>query len=132
MNLAWAKDWLGCFNAGGLEKLFSLYAEDVQFEDITFSHKCNGLGELKKFFGSMADPNSGENVFTANAYVGDANGGTIEWTWQAKHAGDFLGIPAKGKQTTVRGVSVLTFRSGKVASQHDYWDANTAIQQLKK
>jgi steroid delta-isomerase-like uncharacterized protein len=132
MNLAWAKDWLGCFNAGGLEKLFSLYAEDVQFEDITFSHKCNGLSELKKFFGSMADPNSGENVFTANAYVGDANGGTIEWTWQAKHAGDFLGIPAKGKQTTVRGVSVLTFRSGKVASQHDYWDANTAIQQLKK
>jgi len=132
MNLAWAKECVSCFNASGMEKLFSMYAEDVQFEDITFAHKCNGLGELKKFFGAMAAPGAGENVFTANAYVGDANGGTIEWTWQAKHAGDFLGIPAKGKETNVRGVSVMTFRNGKIASQHDYWDANTAIQQLKK
>ena len=132
MNLTWAKEWVGCFNASGLEKLFAMYADDVQFEDITFAHKCNGLDEVKKFFGGMANPANGENIFTANAYVGDANGGTIEWTWQAKHAGDFLGIPAKGKQTSVRGVSVLTFRSGKVASQHDYWDANTAIQQLKQ
>jgi len=131
MNLAWAKEWVSCFNAGGMERLFAMYAEDVQFEDITFAHKCNGLGELKKFFGALASPEAGENVFTANAYVGDTNGGTIEWTWQAKHTGDFLGIPAKGKQTNVRGVSVMTFRSGKIASQHDYWDANTAIQQLK-
>ena len=132
MNLAFATEWVGCFNSGNLEKLFSMYAEDVQFEDITFSHKCNGLGELKKFFGALTSPNAGENVFTATAYVGDAGGGTIEWTWQAKHAGDFLGIPAKGKETSVRGVSVMTFRGGKVAIQHDYWDANTAIQQLKK
>ena len=132
MNLAWAKEWVGGFNASGMEKLFALYAEDVQFEDITFAHKCNGLGELKKFFAALASPNAGENVFTATAYVGDTNGGTIEWTWQAKHAGDFLGIPAKGKETSVRGVSVMTFRGGKIASQHDYWDANTAIQQLKK
>jgi steroid delta-isomerase-like uncharacterized protein len=132
MNLAWAKEWTNCFNTAAVDKLLALYADDVQFEDITFSHKCNGLAELKKFFGAFTSPNAGENVFTTTAYVGDANGGTIEWTWQAKHAGDFLGIPAKGKETSVRGVSVMTFRGGKIASQHDYWDANTAIQQLKK
>jgi len=132
MNLAWAKEWVGCFNTGGLEKLFAMYTDDVQFEDITFAHKCSGLSELKQFFGAMASPGAGENHFTATAFVGDSNGGTIEWTWQAKHAGDFLGVPAKGKETNVRGVSVMTFRNGKIASQHDYWDANTAIQQLKK
>ena len=132
MNLTWAKEWVSCFTASGLEKLFAMYANDVQFEDITFAHKCNGLGELKQFFGALASPDARENVFTVSAYVGDNNGGTIEWTWLAKHAGDFLGIPAKGKETRVRGVSVMTFRNGKIASQHDYWDANTAIQQLKK
>jgi steroid delta-isomerase-like uncharacterized protein len=71
-------------------------------------------------------------VFTANAYVGDTSGGVIEWTWQAKHAGEFLGVAATGKETKVRGVSVLTFRSGKITSQHDYWDANTVLQQLQK
>jgi steroid delta-isomerase-like uncharacterized protein len=105
----------------------------VQFEDITFSHKCNGLSELKKFFGRLASPEAGENVFTANAYVGDSNGGVTEWTWQAaKHAGEFLRVAATGKETEVRGVSVLTFRSGKITSQHDYWDANTVLRQLKQ
>jgi predicted ester cyclase len=42
-----------------------------------------------------------------------------------------MGVPAKGKQTTVKGVSILTFTNGKIASQHDYWDANTVLQQLK-
>lgn len=132
MNLEWAKEWMGSFNAAGMEKALSMYSDDVQFEDATFAHTCNGLAELKKFFGGLAAPEAGENVFTATAYRGDANGGAVEWTWKAKHAGDFLGVPAKGKETTVKGVSVLTFKNGKIASQHDYWDANSVVQQLKK
>ncbi len=29
MNLAWAKEWMGSFNAAGLEKALGMYAEDV-------------------------------------------------------------------------------------------------------
>jgi len=132
MNLTWAKDWMGSFNAAGMEKALSMYTDDVQFEDVTFAHKCNGIAELRKFFGGFTAPGAGEHVFTVTGYAGGSEGGAVEWNWQAKHAGDFLGVPAAGKQTTVKGVSILTFKGGKIASQHDYWDANTALQQLKK
>lgn len=131
MNLTWAKEWMGSFTAAGMEKALGMYADNVQFEDITFAHKANGIAELRKFFSGFVAPGAGEHVFTANAYAGNADGGAVEWTWQGKHEGDFLGVPAKGKQTTVRGVSILTFKNGKITSQHDYWDANTALQQLK-
>ena len=132
MNLAWAKEWFSIFSdASGIEKMGKYYNEDVQFEDITFAHKENGLANLRKFFAGLASPNAGENTFTVTAYSGGSEGGAVEWTWQAKHASNFLGVPAAGKQTTVKGVSILTLRGGKIASQHDYWDANTVLQQLK-
>lgn len=131
MNLAWAKEWMSEFTAAGMEKALSKYADNVQFEDVTFAHKANGIAELRKFFSGFVAPGAGEHVFTATAYSGNADGGAVEWTWQAKHVGDFLGVPAKGKQTTARGVSVLTFKNSKIASQHDYWDANSVVQQLK-
>jgi hypothetical protein len=48
-----------------------------------------------------------------------------EWTWQATHAApypppDGSEIPATGKTIEMAGVSVLTVRDGKLASQHEY------------
>jgi steroid delta-isomerase-like uncharacterized protein len=129
MNLDWAKQWMGNFSAG-VDTIMDMYADNVQFEDVIFAHSCNGKAELAKFFAAFETPEAGENAFTVNDYSGDANGGAVEWTWQAKHAGDFLGVSAKGKETTLKGVSILTFNNGKIASQHDYWDAAGALKQL--
>ncbi len=129
MNLDWAKQWMGSFSAG-VGTVMDMYADDVRFEDVIFAHSCEGKAELTKFFAGLETPEAGENAFSVNDYSGDANGGAVEWTWQAKHAGDFLGVPAKGKETTVKGVSILTFTGGKIASQRDYWDAAGALRQL--
>jgi steroid delta-isomerase-like uncharacterized protein len=132
MNLAWAKEWFSVFSgAAGIEKMGEYYTDDVQFEDVVFAHKENGLTGLHKFFAGFSAPEAGENAFTVTAYSGGAEGGAVEWTWQAKHASSFMGVPAAGKQTIVKGVSILTLKGGKISSQHDYWDANTVIQQLK-
>ena len=108
MNAAWAKEWAA--NFANLDKLMDLYAADAQFEDVIIAHKESGKAEIKKFF---------------------AAGGAVEWTWQAKQAaGKTLGVPAKGKETNTRGVSVLTFMNGKIATQRDYWDAAAVLRQL--
>ena len=129
MNIDWAKQWMGKFSAG-VDTIMDMYADDVQFEDVIFAHSCNGKAELAKFFAVLETPEAGENAFTVNGYSGDASGGAVEWTWQAKHAGDFLGVSAKGKETTLKGVSVLTFNNGKIAAQRDFWDAAGALKQL--
>jgi steroid delta-isomerase-like uncharacterized protein len=61
---------------------------------------------------------------------GNAYGGAIEWTWTARHRAPFLDLPAEGKETRIRGVSVVRFKAEKIVEQRDYWDARTLIQQL--
>ena len=129
MNAEWAKQWIGNFSAG-LDTLLEMYADDARFEDVIFAHRENGKEGLRKFFASFGGPDAGENVFTCNAYSGSAESGAVEWTWRAKHASKFMGVDAKGKETTVQGVSILTFKNGKIASQRDFWDANAMYRQL--
>ena len=129
-GIVWARQWIDSFSTDGFElgALMDMYADDVQFEDVIFS--CDSKAELTKYFAASELPEAGEHTFTFESYVGDASAGVVEWTWHAKHMGEFLGVPAKGKETTVKGVTILTFRGGKIASQHDYWDAVGALKQL--
>lgn len=129
MNFAWVKRWFDGFHAG-TDQVLEFYADDIQFEDVTFGFKANGKVEARKFFAAFSDPAVGEHIFTVHNYQGDEKSGAAEWTWQAKHVADFLGLPARGKETTVRGVSVVTFKNGKIATQHDYWNAAAMFRQL--
>ena len=131
MNAEWAKQWIGNFSAGlSLNTMLEMYTDDVQFEDVIFAHTANGKEGLRKFFSSLGGPDAGEHVFTCNAYDGGAESGAVEWTWQTKHASKFMGVDTKGKETTGQGVSILTFKDGKIATQHDLWDANAMYRQL--
>lgn len=131
MNLEWAKKWMGSYNRNGLEHLIELYADDVSFEDVTLGDRAAGKTEVKQALsGFLASPSSGENVFSVTSYTGNSEGGAAEWSWEAKHAGEFMGVQAAGKKTRVNGVSVLTFRDRKIASQRDYWDSAALLRQL--
>lgn len=129
MNFASAKQWFDDFRSD-FDKAMNMYADDVQFEDVIIAHTVNGKADLRTFFAAFNDPAFGEHVITVVGYSGNADGGAIEWTWQAKHTRDFLGVPAKGKETNVRGTSILTFKNGKIISHRDYWNAAAALRQL--
>jgi steroid delta-isomerase-like uncharacterized protein len=129
MNLAWAKEWAANFT--NVEKLIEMYADSAVFEDVIIAHKEEGKAAIKEFFTAAGNPAYAENIFAAVNYSGDADSGVVEWIWEAKHAvGRILGFPSKGKQTSTRGASVLTFKNGKIATQRDYWDAAAVLRQL--
>jgi steroid delta-isomerase-like uncharacterized protein len=54
----------------------------------------------------------------------------IEWEWRGRHVGEFLGVPAAGKETAVRGMTFHTYENGKIVREATFWDAVTALQQL--
>jgi len=108
-----------------------LYAEDARFEDITLSQAVRGRPALREFFGDFMNPAKRRNAFTLIGYSGDADCGAIEWTWTAAHSAPLFDLPAKGKETCVRGVTVVRFEAGKILEQRDYWDARTVMQQLR-
>ena len=130
MNDAWATDWLRRFSSSEPTSLLDLYGEGARFEDITLSQRVQGKRKLHVFFADFMNPADRQNSFTLVGYVGDGGGGAIEWTWTARHNADFLNVPARGKETSVRGVSVIRFEGGKIVDQRDYWDARTLVQQL--
>jgi steroid delta-isomerase-like uncharacterized protein len=129
MNAAWAREWAATIT--NVEKLMDMYADDADFEDVIIAHKERGKAAIKKFFAAAGNPLYAENTFAAVDYSGNGEGGVVEWTWGARHlAGRILGVPAKGKETSTRGASVLTFKNGKIATQRDYWDAAAVLRQL--
>ena len=131
MNLDWARAWFDTFNQDiDVEGALSRYADDVVFEDVIFGEVIRGKEGLRGFFAAFTGPEAGKNTFEVEAYTGGADAGAVQWTWRAVHGGRFLGVEAAGKQTQTRGVSLLTFRDGKIASQTDYWDAAAVLRQL--
>ena len=132
MNTAWAAEWLHRFSATDPTALMEMYADGVSFEDFALDQRVDGKLPARDFFAALMNPVERKNTFTLVDYSGDDRGGAVEWIWKAEHQAEFMGLPARGKDTVVRGVSVVTFRNGKVATQHDYWDARAVTLQLAK
>jgi steroid delta-isomerase-like uncharacterized protein len=131
MNLQWAKGWLREFTPEGIAKTMSMYADQVDFEDVTLGHKESTSAGIQKFFTGFARGPS-EHRFEVTYWAGDNKGGAMEWTWHSKHETDIFGVQAKGKQTTVRGISYLELRDGKIVVERDYWDCATLLRQTQR
>jgi steroid delta-isomerase-like uncharacterized protein len=132
MNLNWCKYWIGLF-ASGTDELMTLYSPRFEFEDVNFDLRIsNDLPALRRFFEGfqIADPTKSYNKFDVFDYVGDDKLGSFQWTWETKHAGDFLGLPAAGKITKTRGVTVMGWNSGKIILERSIWDALPVLRQL--
>ncbi|MES2258576.1 MAG: ester cyclase [Pseudomonadota bacterium] len=132
MNLEWSQHWISLF-ANRTDELMSLYSPTFQFEDVNFDVRIdNDLAALRGFFSGfvVADPALSYNRFDVFDYVGDDRLGSFQWYWEAKHAGDFLGVPAAGKVTRTRGVTVMGWKDGKIVLERSIWDALPVLRQL--
>lgn len=133
MNREWAQYWISLF-ADRTDELMTLYSEKFEFEDVNFDLRINDdLGALRQFFSGFVieNPEESYNRFDVFDYVGDNRLGSFQWTWESKHAGDFLGVPAAGKTTKTRGVTVMGWNEdGKIVLERSIWDALPVLQQL--
>jgi steroid delta-isomerase-like uncharacterized protein len=132
MNLEWSQYWIGLF-ANRTDELMTLYSPKFEFEDINFNIQIkDDLDALRAFFSGflIADAEKSYHKFEVFDYVGDDRLGSFQWTWESKHAGDFLGVPAAGKITKTRGVTVMGWENGKIVLERSIWDAIPVLRQL--
>ena len=54
----------------------------------------------------------------------------VEWRFQAKHQGEFQGIPARGRKTDVAGCSFYTVGDGMITAGNIYFNFPTLIEQI--
>lgn len=54
----------------------------------------------------------------------------VRWSQTGTHSGDFMGIPATGKQYTMNGIDIHRLRAGKMAEHWHVVDLFALLQQL--
>jgi steroid delta-isomerase-like uncharacterized protein len=52
------------------------------------------------------------------------------WTATATHKGEFMGMPATGKQVTITGIHIDRIAGGKITETWNYSDMVGVMQQL--
>ena len=124
----WARSWCEAMSSGETSAALAFYADHVEFEDVPFGVTASGEEfppVMEHFVGS------GNNVFRFVRFTGNSEGAAVESVWRSNHKRDFLGVPAAGRQTEVRLVTVLGFDAdGRINRHCDYWDARAALTQL--
>jgi len=54
----------------------------------------------------------------------------VRWSSRGTHKGPLLGRAPTGRRVEVQGLTVLTFRNGKIAEDYSQWDVLHLLQEL--
>jgi steroid delta-isomerase-like uncharacterized protein len=68
--------------------------------------------------------------FTVHFQMADGDKVLNCWTAHATHRGDFMGVPATGRQVNYNGLSVGRFQNGKVVEEWTVMDMLALLQQI--
>jgi len=120
-----AEKWIAAWNSHSPDKMLPLFTGDVFYEDVAFGEANHGKAELRKFAADEfeAVPDLELKLLRADIHGGH---GTIEWTF----SGTDKGVFKTGKRFSVRGVSVIQLRDGKILRNLDFYDAATIMRQV--
>jgi steroid delta-isomerase-like uncharacterized protein len=121
---AWAAYW----SAHDVDRLLTLFTEDVVYEDVTFGVVNRGTAELRAFAEGVfpAFPDIRFEL-TSRFVAGDRAG--LEWVMTGTQA-TLPGQPTVRKPFSVRGATIMELHAGKIRRCTDYWDLATLLKQL--
>lgn len=134
MNNAYAEKWLRLLNEDA-QAAVDLYADSFFFEDLPLEQEITDKEELLLAFLPFVITNppgpGGTHKLELKQYIGDERMGLIKWIWKGQHTGDFLTIPAAGKETVVEGLTFHVYnQEGKIVHESTCGNMVGALQQL--
>jgi steroid delta-isomerase-like uncharacterized protein len=112
-----------------IEKMLSLCTDDCVYEDVTMGVVNRGKAELKAFAGAVLAAFPDLTMKLTSGFT-DGNWAGAEWTMSGTHKGDLPGMPATGKEFSLRGASICELHEGKIKRSSDYWDMATLLKQI--
>ncbi|MBZ5549162.1 MAG: ester cyclase [Acidobacteriia bacterium] len=124
-DAAVAEKWIAAWNSHSPDKMLPVFTDDIFYEDVAFGEVSHGSAQFRKFAASEFEgvPDLELKLVRANVHGGH---GTIEWVF----SGTDKGVFKTGKKFSVRGVSVIDVRDGKIARSLDFYDSATIMRQV--
>jgi steroid delta-isomerase-like uncharacterized protein len=120
-----AERWIAGWNSHNPDKMLPLFTDDILYEDVAFGEVSHGKAEVRKFILSEIEGVPDLQLKLVRADIRDGHG-TIEWTF----SGTDKDVFKTGKKFSVRGVSVVEMRDGKISRNLDFYDAATIMRQV--
>ncbi len=120
-----AEKWVAAWNSHDPDKMLPVFTDDVFYEDVAYGEVSHGHAEFRKFAADEFEGVPDLELKLIRASVQNGHG-TIEWSF----SGTDKGIYKTGKKFTVRGVSVIDVRDGKIARSLDFYDSGTIMRQV--
>jgi steroid delta-isomerase-like uncharacterized protein len=120
-----AEQWIAAWNSHKPDTMLALFNDDIVYEDVAFGQVSHGKAEVRKFAATEFEAVPDLELKLLRAQVQGGHG-TIEWTF----SGTDKGVFKTGKKFSVRGVSVIDLRDGKISSNLDFYDAATIMRQV--
>jgi len=117
--------WAAAWNSHDPDKMLPLFTDDISYEDVAYSAVSHNHAELRKFAAEEFESIPDLNLKVERSVFHNGHG-TVEWAF----SGTDKGVYKTGKKFTVRGVSVVDVRDGKISRCLDYYDTGTIMRQL--
>ncbi len=117
------------WNERKLEILDEVVAADYVRHDPAFTGEVRGPEGFKQYVMAMCTPFPDARISIEDV-IAEGELMAMRWTFTGKQSGDFLGIPASGKELTLTGISIIRTRDGKIVEGWDGYDALGMLRQL--
>ena len=117
------------FNRGNLEAADELIAPDYILHDPASPEEVRGPEGFKRFVGVFRTAFPNLHV-TIEEQIAEGDKMVTRYTVRGNHLGELMGLPATGKQVTIRGCGVSRVSDGKLVETWDHYDALGLMGQI--
>jgi ketosteroid isomerase-like protein len=122
---------IGLYNAGDLVGFVNEYAEDAVL--VTPDGSAHGRDAIHALW-TREQTSFPDRTHTVKTTVEQGDTIATEFGWVATNTGPWIlpdgtQLPSTGKHLEITGMVLTTFRDGKMAEQHMYWDNLSTAQQ---
>ena len=129
MHLKLHDQHLTAQSQGNTSDLHNDYAEHAVVEDSMHAQPFVGHEAVMARKSGLIAAAANAQITVTNRVV-HGNQVTAEWVATGTHVGDLPGLPASGRQFSLRGVTVVVREQGKIVREAIYYDVSELHRQL--
>ena len=120
--------WVEAFNAHNVASIVALYADDAQLFDSGMKYPRRGRSEIERWFARRFS-SIPTITYTPTNQLFASEYAAVLWTASGR-APRILGQSWLSRPFQVDGVSVFTFRGGRIQNQRGYYDHLSPLEQI--
>jgi steroid delta-isomerase-like uncharacterized protein len=121
---------VGYMNAHDLDACVEAYGENAELQDPRFPQPVHGANYVREGFKYWFDAFPDVKVTVTNRIVVPPKV-AIEWTFEATHLGEYLGVQPSKQHFSVLSAAHFDVRDGKVTRDFSLFDAS-ALRMLEE